>query len=103
MRNLALTAMVAAGVALTGCQSTDPAVRGAGRGAAIGAAGGALVGAVAGGVGVAEGAAAGAALGGIVGAAVGADGKKYQRDGQGGCYYYEENGRRVYVDRDRCH
>lgn len=99
MRSISLAA-VAAATLLAGCQSSDPGVRGAGRGAAIGAGVGGLVGAVSGDVGVVEGAAAGAALGAVVGAAT-ADGRRYYWDGRDRCYYVSD-GRRVYVDRDRC-
>jgi hypothetical protein len=84
---------------LAACQTSDPQLRGAARGAAIGAAGGAALGAVANGVGVGEGAALGAAAGAAIGAVTAKD-RRYYRDGRA-CYYME-NGRRHYVDRDRC-
>lgn len=85
----------------TACETRDdPALRGAARGAAIGAAGGAALGAVTGGVGVGEGAAIGAAAGAAIGA-VTANDRRYYRDGRD-CYYVDRDGRRRYVDRDRC-
>lgn len=97
MRTLGLATFAAVAL-LSGCQSSDPGVRGAGRGAAIGAAGGALVGAVSD-VGVVEGAAAGAAVGAVIGAAT-ADGRHYYWEGRR-CYYVSD-GRRRYVDPDKC-
>ena len=87
-------------VGLSACATRDPTLRGAGRGAAIGAAGGAVLGAVVDGVSVGEGAAAGAVAGGVVGA-VTADGRRYQRDNNGDCYFVRD-GRREYVSRSHC-
>jgi len=81
---------MAAGLALTGCATTDPTLRDAGRGAAIGAAGGAVLGAITGGDPV-----AGAAIGAAGGAAVGA----ITSDGNNRCER-NRNGRRVCYDRD---
>ncbi len=87
-------------LALSACQSSNPTERGLARGAAIGAAGGAALGAVVGGVGVGEGAAIGAATGGAIGALT-AKNRRYYRDRRGDCYY-KDDGRRYYVDRNRC-
>lgn len=102
MRTLGLAALAVAAVSVSACETTDPAVRGAGRGAAIGAAAGALTGAVVGGVGVAEGAAGGAAIGAVVGAATSGDRDRRYRWDANRCYYVDNDGRWVYVDRDRC-
>ena len=83
-------------LALSACQSSNPTERGLARGAAIGAAGGAALGAVVGGVGAAIGAAAGGAIGALT-----AKNRRYYRDRRGDCYY-NDNGRRYYVDRNRC-
>jgi uncharacterized protein YcfJ len=109
MKKFAITAALAASVAVSGC-ATDPygyngygnndQARRAATGAALGAAGGAAVGAVVGGVSPVEGAVAGAVLGGVLGAVI--KGKQYYRDTRGYCYYVDQYGRPVYDYNTRC-
>lgn len=113
MRKTAITAALAASIAVTGCATNpygygynDPyynnndQARRAATGAALGAAGGAAVGAVVGGVSPIEGAVAGAVLGGVLGAVV--KGRQYYRDTRGYCYYVDQYGRPVYDYNVRC-
>ena len=102
--------IVAAGLSLGACATTDPygydrygdrnseQLGRAATGAAVGAATGAAVGAVVGGVSPAEGAAAGAVAGGIIGAVTGQN-RRYFRDDRGFCYYVDRRGRRIYDER----
>jgi hypothetical protein len=112
MKKSAITAALAASIAVTGCATSpygynDPyygsnneQARRAATGAAVGAAGGAAVGAVVGGVSPIEGAVAGAVLGGVLGAVI--KGKQYYRDTRGYCYYVDQYGRPVYDYNTRC-
>ncbi len=114
MKRFALTAALAAGIAVTGCATNNPYGYNdpyygsnnsgqAGR-AATGAAAGGVAGAVAGaiipGVSTIEGAVAGAVLGGVLGAVV--KGRQYYRDTRGYCYYVDSQGRPIYDYNTRC-
>ncbi len=108
MRKAALTAMLVAGIGVTGCATTnDPYYDGrsntAGRaatGGVIGAAVGAGVGAVVPGVSAVEGAVAGGIAGAVLGAVV--NGRQYYRDTRGYCYYVDNQGRPIYDYNARC-
>mgnify|MGYP003576331966 CR=1 FL=1 len=112
MKHLALGALVAGSIAVTGCASNpygygynDPYYNNnqtsrTATGAAIGAAGGAAVGAIVPGVNPIQGAVAGAILGGVLGAVI--KGKQYYRDTRGYCYYVDQYGRPVYDYNTRC-
>jgi hypothetical protein len=130
MRKLALTAALAASVAVTGCATTSPYGYGynqpygynngyypanaypgygtannsqagnAAAGAVLGAAGGAIAGAVLPGVSPGAGAVAGAILGGVIGASI--NGKQYYRDTRGYCYYVDQYGQAHYDYNVRC-
>lgn len=110
MKKAALTAMLVAGVSVTGCATNrygDPYNDGrsstAGRaatGGAIGAAVGAGVGAVVGGVSPVQGAIAGGIAGAVLGAVV--NGRQYYRDTRGYCYYVDNQGRPIYDYNARC-
>jgi len=105
-----LMTIVAGGLSMGACATTDPygydrygdrnngQVGRAATGAAVGAAAGAAVGAVVGGVSTVEGAVAGAVAGGVIGAVTGDD-RRYYRDERGYCYYVDRSGRRMYDDR----
>ena len=112
-KHVGLAAMVAAGVAVTGCATNpygygynDPyynnndQARRAATGAALGAAGGAAVGAVVGGVSPVEGAVAGAVLGGVLGAVI--NNRQYYRDTRGYCYWVDQYGQPHYDYNTRC-
>ena len=113
MKKTAITAALAASIAVSGCATSSPygyndpyygnnndQARRAATGAAIGAAGGAAVGAVVGGVSPIEGAVAGAVLGGVLGAVV--KGRQYYRDTRGYCYYVDQYGQPHYNYNTRC-
>ena len=108
MKRLVLAPVIAAGVSVAGCTTTDPygynqtdpQVRRAATGAAIGGALGAATGAVVGGVSPIEGAAVGAILGGVAGAVI--KGKQYYRDTRGYCYYVDQYGNPIYDYNARC-
>lgn len=103
MRNIALSATVAAAIALSGC-ATNPAydhqVAGAAEGAAVGAGVGAVAGSIVPGVGTGAGAVAGAVLGGVLGAVI--NGQQYYRDTRGYCYYVDQYGQPHYNYNVRC-
>ena len=112
MKHLALGAMIAGSIAVTGC-ATNPYGYGyndpyynnsqtsrAATGAAIGGAAGAVAGAVLPGVSPVGGAVAGAILGGVLGAVV--KGKQYYRDTRGYCYYVDQYGQPHYDYNVRC-
>ena len=118
MRKVGIAALVAAGIATTGCatypnqygydpyygqsgyyQPNDQARRAA-TGAAAGALGGAVVGAVVPGVNPIQGAVAGAVLGGVLGAVI--RGRQYYRDTRGYCYYVDQYGQPHYDYNTRC-
>jgi phage tail tape-measure protein len=103
MKRLAISAVAAASLSLSGCATTaaqnhrtGTAVAGAG----IGGAAGAIAGSVLPGIGTAAGAMAGATLGGIVGNVIG--GRQYYRDTRGYCYYVDQQGRPVYNRNVKC-
>lgn len=113
MNKLMMTAMLAAGVTMSGCATTgygnDPYNNNDGRqsqagravtGAVVGAAVGAGVGAVVPGVKVGT----GAIVGGIAGAVLGSviNGRQFYRDTRGACYYVDRNGQPVYDYNARC-
>ena len=114
MKRLAMTGVLAASIAVSGCATTspygynDPYYNGgnssqasrAATGAAVGAAGGAAIGAVVPGVSTVEGAVAGAILGGVLGAVV--KGRQYYRDTRGYCYYVDQYGNPIYDYNTRC-
>ena len=110
MKRLAMTAVVAASVGLTGCATTpqygynDPyRNEQAGRtaaGVAAGAIGGAAAGAIIPGVSATTGAIAGAVLGGVLGATI--KGRQYYRATNGYCYYVDQNGQARYDYNVRC-
>ena len=125
MMKLGLAALVAAGVATTGC-ATNPYGAGYGydpyygnggyynngyygqpnrtgnvvTGAAVGAVGGAIAGKIIPGVNTTTGAVAGAILGGVLGASV--NGRQYYRDTRGYCYYVDQYGQPHYSYDIRC-
>jgi len=123
MRKIGLAAVVAAGVAATGC-ATNPYGYGynnspyynggygqpyygnnsqAGNtvaGAALGAGAGAVAGAILPGIKPGTGAIAGAILGGVLGATV--NGRQYYRDTRGYCYYVDQYGQPHYDYQTRC-
>ena len=108
MKNLVVTAAIAAGLTLTGCATNDPyygsrpnsQAQRAVTGGAVGAAVGAGLGAVVGGVSPVEGAIAGGIAGAVLGAVI--NNKQYYRDTQGACYYVDQYGRPVYDYNVRC-
>ena len=118
MRKFGIAALVAAGIATTGCATYpnqygyDPyyggngyygqndQARRAATGAAIGGLGGAAVGAVVPGVNPIQGAVAGAVLGGVLGAVI--KGRQYYRDTRGYCYYVDQYGQPHYDYNTRC-
>jgi hypothetical protein len=118
MKRLALTAALAASIAVTGCATqpygygydpyygqnqgyyVDSQGRRIATGAAVGAAGGAAVGAVVPGVSTVEGAIAGAVLGGVLGAVI--NNRQYYRDTRGYCYYVDQYGNPHYDYNVRC-
>ena len=111
MKNIALTAALAGGLAVAGCATNpygnDPyygnnndQTRRAVTGAAVGGAAGAVAGAIIPGVSTTEGAIAGAVLGGVVGAV--RNGRQYYRDTRGYCYYVDQYGRPVYDYNTSC-
>jgi outer membrane lipoprotein SlyB len=107
MKNVMMTAAVAAGLTLTGCATNDPyygqpssQAQRAVTGGAVGAAVGAGLGAVVGGVSPVEGAIAGGIAGAVLGAVI--NNKQYYRDTQGACYYVDQYGRPVYDYNVRC-
>ena len=110
MKHIALTAALAAGLAVSGCATNpygynDPYYgnrngNDALKGAAGGAAAGAIAGAVIPGVSTVEGAVAGAVLGGVLGAVI--NNRQYYRDTRGYCYYVDQYGRPVYDYNVRC-
>ena len=112
MKHIALTATLAAGLAVSGCATNpygyndpyygnnNPNGSGALKGAAGGAAAGAIAGAVIPGVSTVEGAVAGAVLGGVLGAVI--NNRQYYRDTRGYCYYVDQYGRPVYDYNVRC-
>ena len=110
MRHLALGAMVAGSLAVTGCATNpygynDPyysndQTRRAATGAAVGGAAGAIAGAVLPGVNPVTGAVAGAVLGGVLGAVI--KGRQYYRDTRGYCYYVDKYGNPIYDYNVRC-
>lgn len=91
-RLMFIAAIGATGLALSGCETDNKAVRGA----AIGAAGGAVAGAVIPGVSAVE----GAAIGGVGGAVIGALDKdrRWYRDSNGREYWVDKDGYRHYRD-----
>jgi ABC-type antimicrobial peptide transport system permease subunit len=120
MKKLALTAVLAGSLALTGCAThpygqdpyygsqygyqqhhgqTDQAGRAA-AGAVIGGAAGAIGGAIIPGVSPVTGAVAGAILGGVAGAVI--NNRQYYRDTRGYCYYVDQYGRPHYDYNVRC-
>lgn len=110
MKRFALSAMIAGGLAVTGC-ATNPygynsnpyaneQARRAATGAAVGGAAGAVAGAVIPGVSTVEGAVAGAVLGGVLGAVI--KGKQYYRDTRGYCYWVDQYGQPHYDYNVRC-
>lgn len=113
MKRLAMTAVVAASVGLTGCATNpygsqygynDPNMnQQAGRtaaGVAAGAIGGAAAGAIIPGVSTTTGAIAGAVLGGVLGSVI--KGRQYYRATNGYCYYVDQNGQARYDYNVRC-
>jgi len=109
MKRFAVTAALAASIAVSGCATNpygynDPYAaeqqRRAATGAAAGAVGGAIAGAVIPGVSTTQGAIAGAVLGGVLGAVI--KGRQYYRDTRGYCYYVDQYGRPVYDYNVRC-
>jgi|ERR1700754_1136702 hypothetical protein len=115
MRKVGFAALVAAGIATTGCATYpnqygyDPyygggyqndQARRAATGAAIGGVSGAVVGAVVPGVSPIGGAVAGAVLGGVLGAVI--KGRQYYRDTRGYCYYVDQYGQPHYDYNTRC-
>ena len=109
MKNLGLTAAIAASVAVSGCATSDPYGYGYGNrasdgrvatGAAVGAGVGALAGAVLPGVKPITGAIAGGIAGAVLGATV--NGRQYYRDTSGNFYYVDQYGRPVYNYNTRC-
>ena len=110
MKKAAITAALAASIAVSGCATNpygynDPyyqndQARRAATGAAIGGVGGAVAGAVLPGVNPVTGAVAGAVLGGVLGAVI--KGRQYYRDTRGYCYYVDQYGRPVYDYNTRC-
>lgn len=113
MNKLVLTAVLAAGVGLSGCATTDPygygynrpydngsTANGALTGAAVGAATGAVVGAVVPGVKVGTGAIAGGIAGAVLGAVV--NGRQTYRTTTGRCYYTDQYGQVVYLPDNQC-
>ena len=106
MKRLAMTAVVAASVGLTGCATNpygsqygynDPynTNQQAGRTAA-----GVAAGAIIPGVSATTGAIAGAVLGGVLGATI--KGRQYYRATNGYCYYVDQNGQARYDYNVRC-
>ena len=109
MRKIALTAVIAASVAASGCATSpgygynDPYYNNGynnngyypngGNRQAQGAVAGAAVGA-------ATGAVAGAVLGGVLGATI--NGRQYYRDTRGYCYYVDQYGQPHYNYQTRC-
>lgn len=114
MKKTLMTAAIAAGMAVTGCATSNPygyndpyygnnnndQARRAATGAAGGAVAGGIAGAVIPGVSTVEGAVAGAVLGGVLGAVV--KGKQYYRDTRGYCYYVDQYGQPHYDYNVRC-
>ena len=112
MKKLMMTAMLAAGVTVSGCATNpygndgyynDGRTSSAGRtatGAAVGAAVGAGVGAVVPGVSAVQGAVAGGIAGAVLGAVV--NGRQFYRDTRGACYYVDRDGRPIYDYNARC-
>ena len=115
MKRLAMTGVLAASIAVSGCATTSPYGyndpyynngynnQQAGRaatGAAAGAVAGGVLGAVVPGVSTVEGAVAGAVLGGVLGAVV--KGRQYYRDTRGYCYYVDQYGNPIYDYNTRC-
>jgi hypothetical protein len=116
MKRFAMTAAIAASVAVSGCATSNPygyndpyynnpygqndQARRAATGAAVGAVGGAAVGAVVPGVNPIQGAIAGAVLGGVLGAVI--KGRQYYRDTRGYCYYVDQYGQPHYNYNVRC-
>ena len=100
MKILAITAGLAAAVALTACTSTGNTERGALGGAALGALAGAAIGNNVGSGDAETGAAIGAVVGGVGGAAVGNQQDKTQRAGEAsGQYQTGPNGEPLLYDR----
>ena len=120
MRKIGLAALLAAGIATTGCTTYpnqygydpyygqqqqqgyyyDDQGRRIATGAAIGGVSGAVVGAVVPGVSPIGGAVAGAVLGGVLGAVI--KGRQYYRDTRGYCYYVDQYGQPHYDYNVRC-
>lgn len=105
MKRFAVTAALAASIAVSGCATNpygyqDEQARRAATGAAAGGVAGAVAGAVIPGVSTTEGAIAGAVLGGVLGAVI--KGRQYYRDTRGYCYYVDQYGRPVYDYNVRC-
>lgn len=109
MNKAALTAVLAAGISVTGCATTGDPYSNDGRsntatraatGGAIGAAVGAGIGAVVPGVSTVGGAVAGGIAGAVLGAVV--NGRQYYRDTRGYCYYVDNQGRPIYDYNARC-
>ena len=116
MKRLAITAALAAGIAVSGCATSNPygyndpyynsgygTQNQAGRaatGAAVGAVGGAVLGKVSPGVSTTQGAIAGAVLGGVLGAVV--NNRQYYRDTRGYCYYVDQYGNPIYDYNTKC-
>ena len=111
MKNLGITAAIAASVAVSGCATTSPYGYNDGygnrasdgrvaTGAAVGAGVGALAGAVLPGVKPLTGAIAGGIAGAVLGATV--NGRQYYRDTSGNCYYVDQYGRPQYNYNVRC-
>lgn len=108
MKKVMLTALMATGLTVSGCATTDP-YYGDGRsstagraatGAAAGAVAGAVVGAVVPGVSTVQGAVAGGIAGAVLGAVI--NGRQYYRDTRGACYYVDRNGQPIYDNSARC-
>jgi uncharacterized protein YcfJ len=110
MKNLGLSAALAASIAVTGCATNpygynDPYAQNQnmGRtatGAAAGAAAGAAIGAIVPGVSTVQGAIAGGIAGAVLGSVI--RGKQYYRDTRGYCYSVDQYGRPVYDYNVRC-
>jgi len=112
MKRLAITAVLASTIAVSGCATNpsgynDPYYgnnnRGVSRtatGAAVGAVVGAGVGAVVPGVSPITGAIAGGIAGAVLGNVI--RGRQYYRDTRGSCYYVDQYGRPIYDYNTRC-
>ncbi|WP_300974604.1 hypothetical protein [Sphingomonas sp. LHG3406-1] len=112
MKRMMMTALLAGGLTLGGCATSNPygdpyyndgrssTAGRAATGAAVGAVAGGVLGAVVPGVSTVGGAIAGGVAGAVLGAVV--NGRQYYRDTRGYCYYVDGNGRPIYDYNTRC-